>query len=329
MLNQPCVSSRRAIAAGVDLDAAAAADEDHDRRLVRGRRFQRAAQRRAVGSSRANSSPTRRSACTRPTLSLPSMPKNSCVSRMLRHAVRRPSTSISPSGRSTGSAARGASARAGGSAARVTRDQRIEGGAVGLVGGVDLVHGVAGGVEELQAEALAALQRLAHGEAQLPLAEEQAQVDVGAEHQPVRAGHLHVLEAAVALVHAVARCASGTSRGRRRASRSGSRASRRRAAWRCGRCRGPTSSASLTPSDAAASRMRNAGFSPRSWLQRAARSVLVASMEFPLSSTQMKTDGNLDPGGDGAAFAHRRKELPAAYGGERGLVQHLVAGAAP
>ena len=30
----------------------------------------------------------------------------------------------------------------------------------------------------------------------------------------------------------------------------------------------------------------------------------------------MKTDGNLDPGGDGAAFAHRRKELPAAYGGE-------------
>ena len=35
------------------------------------------------------------------------------------------------------------------------------------------------------------------------MAEEQAQVDVGSEHEAVRAGDLHVLEAAVALVHAM------------------------------------------------------------------------------------------------------------------------------
>ena len=52
------------------------------------------------GSSRARSSPTRRNACTRPTLNLPSMPKNSWVSFIARQAVRRPSTSISASGRS-------------------------------------------------------------------------------------------------------------------------------------------------------------------------------------------------------------------------------------
>ena len=54
----------------------------------------------------------------------------------------------------------------------------------------------------MQAEPLAGLQRLAHGEAQFPLAEEQAQVDVGTEHQPVRAGDLDILEAAMALMHA-------------------------------------------------------------------------------------------------------------------------------
>ena len=155
------------------------------------------------GSSRANSSPTSRSAWTRPTLNLPSMPKNSCVSFIARQAWRSPSTSISESGRSTVSrcARRDGECRRRRSA--MTRDQRIERRPVGLLGGVDLVHRLARAVEELQAEPLAALQGFAHGKAMLPASQEQAQVDVGPQHQAVRSGHLHVLEAAMALVHAM------------------------------------------------------------------------------------------------------------------------------
>ena len=67
--------------ATVNLDATAIADEDHDRHGVAARGLESAAHAASVPATRGEFlSPASRSACTRPTLNLPSMPKNSCVS---------------------------------------------------------------------------------------------------------------------------------------------------------------------------------------------------------------------------------------------------------
>jgi hypothetical protein len=63
--------------------------------------------------------------------------------------------------------------------------------------------GLARSVKELQAESLAVLQRLADREAVAPVGQKQPQVDIGPENDAVRARYLDVVEASVALVHAM------------------------------------------------------------------------------------------------------------------------------
>ena len=77
-------------------------------------------------------------------------------------------------------------------------DQRLPGRGIGAVGTEDLVEGRAALVEELQT--LAAV--VVHHPGVLPVAKEQAQVDVLAQHQAHLRIDLHILELAVAFVHA-------------------------------------------------------------------------------------------------------------------------------
>ena len=205
---EPAVDLDQAVdRSAVDLDAAAAADEDHDGRAVGAGGLHGRAQgaRRQLAGEFLADEPQRLDAAD---LELAQHAEELvCV----LHRPPRLAQAFDVDFRiGTPNGFRGdriRRARRDGESARhfgtMARDQGIERRPVGLVCGVDLVHRLAPAVEELQAEPLALLDGLAHGKAMLPASQEQAQVDVWPQHEAVRAGHLHVLEAAMALVHAM------------------------------------------------------------------------------------------------------------------------------
>ena len=121
-----------------------------------------------------------------------------------------------------------------------------------------------------------------------------------------------------------ARCASGTSPGRRGISEQ--RAQSLVSAIAVLPTPSATSSASLTPSATAASRMRSVGFAAQlvPALGECGRGMVACKS----LSTQMETNGDLDPGWNRPAVAHRRQKMPTADRRRGGTVERMVAAAA-
>ena len=157
-----------------------------------------------TASGRANSGPASRNAWRRLDLQAPQHAEE--IMRVLERApgvAQRRHVDLGI-GQAGASAAGSASRAMDGdwSSARKRSISAVKAHVVGFGRSVDLVHRDAGGVEDLQAAAVALRGPLGHGESVLPRRQEDPQIDVGPQHQAHDAGDGHVLVAAVALVHA-------------------------------------------------------------------------------------------------------------------------------